>query len=66
MILFCLGDVETDIAYLYEVLPQLSRIFRIIDKIGEGLPLHFLLVILNDGIALNAHKSYFFFFLLID
>ncbi|XP_042575195.1 cell division cycle 7-related protein kinase isoform X1 [Cyprinus carpio] len=29
-------DVETDIAYLYEVLPQLSRIFRIIDKIGEG------------------------------
>ncbi|XP_077075335.1 cell division cycle 7-related protein kinase isoform X3 [Siphateles boraxobius] len=28
--------VETDIAYLYEVLPQLSRIFRIIDKIGEG------------------------------
>uniref|UniRef100_A0A9J8CUB0 non-specific serine/threonine protein kinase n=2 Tax=Cyprinus carpio TaxID=7962 RepID=A0A9J8CUB0_CYPCA len=30
------GDVETDIAYLYEVLPQLSRIFRIIDKIGEG------------------------------
>ncbi|XP_016357665.1 cell division cycle 7-related protein kinase isoform X3 [Sinocyclocheilus anshuiensis] len=29
-------DVETDIAYLYEVLPQLSQIFRIIDKIGEG------------------------------
>ncbi|XP_067309230.1 cell division cycle 7-related protein kinase isoform X2 [Pseudorasbora parva] len=29
-------DVETDIAYLYEVLPQLSDIFRIIDKIGEG------------------------------
>ncbi|NP_001007410.1 cell division cycle 7-related protein kinase [Danio rerio] len=29
-------DVETEIAYLYEVLPQLSRIFRIIDKIGEG------------------------------
>ncbi|XP_043077667.1 cell division cycle 7-related protein kinase isoform X2 [Puntigrus tetrazona] len=29
-------DVQTDIAYLYEVLPQLSQIFRIIDKIGEG------------------------------
>ncbi|XP_016379051.1 cell division cycle 7-related protein kinase isoform X3 [Sinocyclocheilus rhinocerous] len=29
-------DVETDIAHLYEVLPQLSQIFRIIDKIGEG------------------------------
>ncbi|XP_050980763.1 cell division cycle 7-related protein kinase isoform X3 [Labeo rohita] len=29
-------DVETDIAYLYEVLPQLSQIFRITDKIGEG------------------------------
>lgn len=50
-----------DIAYLYEVLPQLSKIFRIIDKIGEGLLLNFLLVILNDGIALNA-----LFFLLID
>ncbi|XP_065132049.1 cell division cycle 7-related protein kinase isoform X2 [Paramisgurnus dabryanus] len=29
-------DVEMDIEYLYEVLPQLSQIFRIIDKIGEG------------------------------
>ncbi|XP_051556415.1 cell division cycle 7-related protein kinase-like isoform X2 [Myxocyprinus asiaticus] len=29
-------DVEKDIEYLYEVVPQLSRIFRIVDKIGEG------------------------------
>ncbi|XP_051985178.1 cell division cycle 7-related protein kinase-like isoform X2 [Xyrauchen texanus] len=29
-------DVEVDIEYLYEVVPQLSRIFRVIDKIGEG------------------------------
>ncbi|KAA0719019.1 Cell division cycle 7-related protein kinase [Triplophysa tibetana] len=30
------NDVEMDIENLYEVLPQLSQIFRIIDKIGEG------------------------------
>lgn len=30
------NDVDMDIEYLYEVLPQLSQIFRIIDKIGEG------------------------------
>ncbi|XP_026802120.2 cell division cycle 7-related protein kinase isoform X1 [Pangasianodon hypophthalmus] len=29
-------DVEMDIEYLYEVVPQLSRVFRITDKIGEG------------------------------
>ncbi|XP_051990764.1 cell division cycle 7-related protein kinase-like [Xyrauchen texanus] len=29
-------DVEKDIEYLYEVVPQLSQIFRIVDKIGEG------------------------------
>lgn len=39
------GDVEMDIEYLYEVVPQLSRVFRITDKIGEGFrsfpPPHF-------------------------
>ncbi|XP_057190140.1 cell division cycle 7-related protein kinase isoform X1 [Triplophysa rosa] len=30
------NDVEMDIENLYEILPQLSQIFRIIDKIGEG------------------------------
>ncbi|KAI5608892.1 cell division cycle 7-related protein kinase isoform X1, partial [Silurus asotus] len=29
-------DVEMDIQYLYEVVPQLSKVFRITDKIGEG------------------------------
>ncbi|XP_047018483.1 cell division cycle 7-related protein kinase isoform X2 [Ictalurus punctatus] len=29
-------DVEMDIEYLYEVVPQLSRVFQITDKIGEG------------------------------
>ncbi|XP_076838147.1 cell division cycle 7-related protein kinase isoform X2 [Brachyhypopomus gauderio] len=29
-------DVQMDIEYLYEVVPQLSRVFRITDKIGEG------------------------------
>ncbi|KAK3513032.1 hypothetical protein QTP70_000190 [Hemibagrus guttatus] len=30
-----LRDVEMDIEYLYEVVPQLSKVFRITDKIGE-------------------------------
>ncbi|XP_027014038.2 cell division cycle 7-related protein kinase isoform X1 [Tachysurus fulvidraco] len=29
-------DVQLDIEYLYEVVPQLSKVFRITDKIGEG------------------------------
>ncbi|XP_062843481.1 cell division cycle 7-related protein kinase [Trichomycterus rosablanca] len=29
-------DVELDIEYLYESVPQLSSVFRITDKIGEG------------------------------
>ncbi|TRY87531.1 hypothetical protein DNTS_007089 [Danionella cerebrum] len=29
-------DAETDIANLYEVLPQLSQMFRVVEKIGEG------------------------------
>ncbi|XP_053507448.1 cell division cycle 7-related protein kinase isoform X2 [Ictalurus furcatus] len=29
-------DVEMDIEYLYEVVPQLSKVFQITDKIGEG------------------------------
>ncbi|XP_066508155.1 cell division cycle 7-related protein kinase-like isoform X1 [Hoplias malabaricus] len=29
-------DVEMDIEYLYEIVPQLSTVFRITDKIGEG------------------------------
>lgn len=37
---FVLDDVEMDIERLYEVLPQLSQIFRIVDKIGEGLSSH--------------------------
>lgn len=37
---FVLDDVEMDIEKLYEVLPQLSQIFRIVDKIGEGLSSH--------------------------
>ncbi|XP_068605030.1 cell division cycle 7-related protein kinase [Brachionichthys hirsutus] len=30
------GDVETDIERLYKAVPQLAKVFRIIDKIGEG------------------------------
>ncbi|XP_030630597.1 cell division cycle 7-related protein kinase [Chanos chanos] len=33
---YSMWDVEMDIEYLYEVVPQLSRVFRITDKIGEG------------------------------
>ncbi|XP_040000442.1 cell division cycle 7-related protein kinase isoform X4 [Xiphias gladius] len=29
-------DVEMDIDYLYKAVPQLAKVFRIIDKIGEG------------------------------
>ncbi|KAF7669783.1 hypothetical protein LDENG_00124130 [Lucifuga dentata] len=29
-------DVEMDIEYLYKAIPQLTKVFRIIDKIGEG------------------------------
>ncbi|KAM3865989.1 cell division cycle 7-related protein kinase [Diretmus argenteus] len=29
-------DVEMDIEYLYKAVPQLTKFFRIIDKIGEG------------------------------
>ncbi|XP_029381146.1 cell division cycle 7-related protein kinase [Echeneis naucrates] len=29
-------DVEMDIEFLYQAVPQLSKVFRIIDKIGEG------------------------------
>ncbi|XP_030015291.1 cell division cycle 7-related protein kinase [Sphaeramia orbicularis] len=29
-------DVEVDVEYLYKAVPQLAKIFRIIDKIGEG------------------------------
>lgn len=30
------GDVEMDIEYLYKAVPQLTKVFRIMDKIGEG------------------------------
>uniref|UniRef100_A0A3Q0SYM8 non-specific serine/threonine protein kinase n=1 Tax=Amphilophus citrinellus TaxID=61819 RepID=A0A3Q0SYM8_AMPCI len=30
------GDVEMDIEFLYKAVPQLAKVFRIIDKIGEG------------------------------
>lgn len=30
-------DVENDIEYLYEAVPQLSTVFHILDKIGEGM-----------------------------
>ena len=30
------GDVEMDIEYLQKAVPQLSKVFRITDKIGEG------------------------------
>uniref|UniRef100_A0A671XR10 non-specific serine/threonine protein kinase n=1 Tax=Sparus aurata TaxID=8175 RepID=A0A671XR10_SPAAU len=29
-------DVEIDIEFLYKVVPQLAKVFRIVDKIGEG------------------------------
>uniref|UniRef100_A0A8B9KZB8 non-specific serine/threonine protein kinase n=2 Tax=Astyanax mexicanus TaxID=7994 RepID=A0A8B9KZB8_ASTMX len=35
-LIFSFFHVEMDIEYLYEVVPQLSRVFRITDKIGEG------------------------------
>uniref|UniRef100_A0A8D3A1W2 non-specific serine/threonine protein kinase n=1 Tax=Scophthalmus maximus TaxID=52904 RepID=A0A8D3A1W2_SCOMX len=31
-----LRDVENDIEFLYKAVPQLAKVFRIIDKIGEG------------------------------
>ncbi|CAL1575539.1 unnamed protein product [Knipowitschia caucasica] len=30
------GDVEADIELLYKAVPQIGKVFRIIDKIGEG------------------------------
>lgn len=33
---FSTGDVEFDIESLYKAVPQLAKVFRIIDKIGEG------------------------------
>lgn len=35
-VLFTSGDVEIDIELLYKAVPQLAKVFRIIDKIGEG------------------------------
>lgn len=34
--LVSIGDVEFDIESLYKAVPQLAKVFRIIDKIGEG------------------------------
>ena len=34
--LFLTEDVEMDIAQLHQDVPQLSRVFTVIDKIGEG------------------------------
>lgn len=36
MFVFSTGDVEFDIESLYKAVPQLAKVFRIIDKIGEG------------------------------
>uniref|UniRef100_A0A3B4A9Z1 non-specific serine/threonine protein kinase n=1 Tax=Periophthalmus magnuspinnatus TaxID=409849 RepID=A0A3B4A9Z1_9GOBI len=35
-LMFLSGDVETDIELLYKAVPQIGKVFRIIDKIGEG------------------------------
>uniref|UniRef100_A0A8C9SZD0 non-specific serine/threonine protein kinase n=1 Tax=Scleropages formosus TaxID=113540 RepID=A0A8C9SZD0_SCLFO len=36
LIIFTTGDVKRDIELLYEAVPQLSKVFTIIDRIGEG------------------------------
>ncbi|XP_017567757.1 cell division cycle 7-related protein kinase isoform X2 [Pygocentrus nattereri] len=49
-------DVEMDIEYLYEVVPQLSRVFRITDKIGEGT---FSSVYLGEAQMTNGRREKF-------
>ncbi|CAB1317767.1 unnamed protein product [Coregonus sp. 'balchen'] len=44
-------DVENDIEYLYEAVPQLSTVFHIIDKIGE--------VYLGEALMANGTKEKF-------
>ncbi|XP_041751681.1 cell division cycle 7-related protein kinase isoform X2 [Coregonus clupeaformis] len=49
-------DVENDIEYLYEAVPQLSTVFHIIDKIGEGT---FSSVYLGEALMANGTKEKF-------
>ena len=35
--LFCPGNVEMEIDNLYKAVPQLHKVFNVIDKIGEGM-----------------------------
>ncbi|KAI4882100.1 hypothetical protein NFI96_029428, partial [Prochilodus magdalenae] len=49
-------DVEMDIEYLYEVVPQLSKVFRITDKIGEGT---FSSVYLGEAQMTNGRREKF-------
>ncbi|XP_070973970.1 cell division cycle 7-related protein kinase isoform X2 [Oncorhynchus clarkii lewisi] len=49
-------DVENDIEYLYEAVPQLSTVFHILDKIGEGT---FSSVYLGEALMANGTKEKF-------
>ncbi|XP_029582052.1 cell division cycle 7-related protein kinase isoform X2 [Salmo trutta] len=49
-------DVENDIEYLYEAVPQLSTVFHILDKIGEGT---FSSVYLGEALMANGTKENF-------
>uniref|UniRef100_A0A8C7GPE6 non-specific serine/threonine protein kinase n=1 Tax=Oncorhynchus kisutch TaxID=8019 RepID=A0A8C7GPE6_ONCKI len=49
-------DVENDIEYLYEAVPQLSTVFHILDKIGEGT---FSSVYLGEALMANGKKEKF-------
>ncbi|XP_071756090.2 cell division cycle 7-related protein kinase [Centroberyx gerrardi] len=49
-------DVEMDIEYLYKAVPQLTKVFRIIDKIGEGT---FSSVYLGEAQMLDGRRERF-------
>ncbi|XP_010891857.2 cell division cycle 7-related protein kinase isoform X1 [Esox lucius] len=49
-------DVEMDIEYLYEAVPQLSTVFHIRDKIGEGT---FSSVYLGEALMADGRKEKF-------
>uniref|UniRef100_A0A8C5E7V1 non-specific serine/threonine protein kinase n=1 Tax=Gouania willdenowi TaxID=441366 RepID=A0A8C5E7V1_GOUWI len=50
------NDVEIDIEYLYKAVPQVAKVFHIIDKIGEGT---FSSVFLGEAQMKNGRKEKF-------
>ncbi|XP_056149650.1 cell division cycle 7-related protein kinase [Lampris incognitus] len=49
-------DVEMKIEYLYEAVPQLAKVFRVVDKIGEGT---FSAVFLGEAQMLDGRRERF-------